>query len=128
MTKRLLFSVTIKDCIVQTFRSGGKGGQNVNKVESGVRIIHPPSGARGQSTDTRDQYRNKRLAWVRMAESKEFQIWHKKVCAILLGQEEQIESEMEKVKTYNLADNRVTDHRTGEKSANVEEYLDGNKL
>lgn len=38
--KVLLFSVTIKDCEVQTFRSGGKGGQNVNKVESGVRIIH----------------------------------------------------------------------------------------
>jgi len=84
-TKELLFSVTIKDCEVQTFRSGGKGGQNVNKVESGVRIIHKASGARGQSTDTRDQYRNKRLAFQRMATSKEFKNWHRVETARRLG-------------------------------------------
>jgi peptide chain release factor 2 len=38
--KRLLFSVTKNDCDWDTFRSGGKGGQNVNKVESGVRCTH----------------------------------------------------------------------------------------
>lgn len=84
--KELLFSVTIKDCEVQTFRSGGKGGQNVNKVESGVRIIHKASGARGQSTDTRDQYRNKRLAFTRMAESSTFKAWSKLETARRLGQ------------------------------------------
>ena len=48
MSKRLLFSVTKNDFDIQTFRSGGKGGKNVNKVETGVRVIHRDSGATGQ--------------------------------------------------------------------------------
>lgn len=51
----LAFSVTIKDCTVQTFRSGGKGGQNQNKRDTGVRIIHRPSGAVGESRQHRTQ-------------------------------------------------------------------------
>jgi protein subunit release factor B len=77
-TKKKLFSVTIKDCEVQTFRCPGKGGQNVNKVSSGVRIIHHPSGSIGQACDTRDQFRNKRLAFERMASTKEFKAWNYK--------------------------------------------------
>jgi protein subunit release factor B len=73
--KHLVFSVTIKDCKVQTFRSGGKGGQHQNKTESGVRIIHHPSGARGESREHRHQIQNKRAAWQRMANTKEFQNW-----------------------------------------------------
>lgn len=69
MTDRvLLFSVTVKDCEVQTFRAGGKGGQNQNKRDTGVRIIHHPSGARGEARDERSQLQNKRLAFKRMAE------------------------------------------------------------
>ncbi len=45
--KQILFSVAEKDFDVQTFRSGGPGGQNQNKVESGVRIVHRTSGAAG---------------------------------------------------------------------------------
>ena len=75
--KVLLFSVTKDDCVIQTFRSGGKGGQNQNKVESGVRIIHPPSGAIGESREHRDQLQNKRAAFKRMAGTKEFKIWHR---------------------------------------------------
>lgn len=83
--RRLLFSVTIKDCRVDTFRSGGKGGQNQNKVESGVRITHPPSGAVGEARDSRDQLRNKRAAWKRMVESKPFKAWHRVETARRLG-------------------------------------------
>jgi len=70
-----LFSVSIHDCRVDTFRAGGKGGQNQNKRESGVRVVHPPSGAVGEARDSRDQLRNKRSAFTRMAESKLFQTW-----------------------------------------------------
>ena len=70
-----ILSVTIHDCEVQTFRSGGPGGQNQNKVESGVRIIHHPSGARGECRETRDQLENKRRAFRKMAESPLFQSW-----------------------------------------------------
>ena len=51
--KELLFSITKDDFRVDTFRSGGKGGQNQNKVESGVRIVHVASGAIGESREQR---------------------------------------------------------------------------
>lgn len=73
--KEKLFSITIRDCEIQTFRSGGKGGQHQNKTESGVRIIHHPSGAIGESREERDQLQNKKKAFRRMAESKQFQVW-----------------------------------------------------
>jgi protein subunit release factor A len=75
MSRQRVIRVTIKDCTVQTFRSGGKGGQNQNKRDTGVRVIHPPSGARGESREERSQLQNKRAAFVRMAESPEFQTW-----------------------------------------------------
>jgi protein subunit release factor B len=96
--KKLLFSVTIKDCDVQTFTAGGNGGQNQNRIRSGVRIIHRASGARGEARDTRDQGRNKRAAFVRMAESEVFKKWHKAECSRRLGQtalaEQQTETAM----------------------------------
>ncbi len=75
--KQLLFRVTAKDCQWEFFRSGGAGGQNQNKVESGARCIHPPSGARGEARDSRDQLRNRQEAFRRMAESPKFQQWLK---------------------------------------------------
>lgn len=68
-------SVSIRDCVVQTFRSGGKGGQHQNKTNSGVRVIHEPSGARGESREERSQLQNKRIAFRRMAESAAFKVW-----------------------------------------------------
>lgn len=73
--RKLLFSVTLADCIVQTFRSGGKGGQNQNTRDTGVRIIHRASGARGEARDERSQLQNKKLAFRRMADSALFRAW-----------------------------------------------------
>jgi len=67
--------VTIHDCEVQHFRSGGKGGQNQNKRDTGTRVIHHPSGARGESREERSQLQNKRSAFKKMAESTQFRIW-----------------------------------------------------
>lgn len=75
MSRELVLTVTLADCEVQTFRSGGKGGQNQNKRETGVRVIHHPSGARGESREERSQLQNKKTAFRRMAESKEFTAW-----------------------------------------------------
>lgn len=71
----LAFSVTLKDCTVQTFRSGGKGGQNQNKRDTGVRIIHKASGAVGESRQHRTQLENKRAAFRRMVEHGKFRFW-----------------------------------------------------
>jgi len=68
-------SVTLADCEVQTFRAGGKDGQNQNKRDTGVRVIHHPSGARGESREERSQLANKKSAFRRMAESEAFRAW-----------------------------------------------------
>lgn len=100
MSKQLLFSLTKKDFEIETFRSGGKGGQHQNKTESGVRIRHLASGAVGESRDERSQHQNKQNAFKRLITSKEFQLWHKLECGRRLGTigiktQEQIEKEVD---------------------------------
>lgn len=85
MEKSKLFSVSIKDCEVQTFCTGGNGGQHRNAKQNGVRVIHHPSGARGEHRDGRDQFINKREAFTKMAQSKEFQLWARIEAARLQG-------------------------------------------
>ncbi len=58
----LAFSVTKADCEWQYFRAGGKGGQHQNKTSSGVRVIHHPSEARGESREERSQLQNRKAA------------------------------------------------------------------
>jgi protein subunit release factor B len=73
----LILSVTKDDFEIQTFRAGGKGGQNQNKVESGVRFIHKASGAVAESRDSRDQLANKRSAFKKIIETPKFKAWFK---------------------------------------------------
>lgn len=80
MTKgKLLFSLSKnnKDFVIETFRCGSAGGQNVNKVETGVRIKHPASGAIGESREQRTQGQNKKTAFLRLTKTKIFQDWIK---------------------------------------------------
>lgn len=96
MARELLFSVTIKDCDVQTFRAGGNGGQSQNKTDSGVRVIHRASGAVGESREHKSQHINKQRAFRRMAESEKFKKWHKMECARLTGLQARIDAEVER--------------------------------
>lgn len=75
--KELLFSVTRNDFRMDFMRAGGKGGQKQNKTSSACRIAHPESGAVGVSRDERSQMQNRKLAFRRCIESKEFQSWMK---------------------------------------------------
>lgn len=72
-----ILSLTSKDFTWQTFRSGGKGGQHQNKTESGVRCIHEPSGARGESREHKSQHANKKAAFVRCASHPDMTKWLK---------------------------------------------------
>ena len=56
----------LEQCRVETFRSGGKGGQHQNTTDSGVRLIHEPTGVRAESRSDRSQHRNKQLALERL--------------------------------------------------------------
>lgn len=73
--RELLFSVSLRDCEVQHFRSGGKGGQNQNKRDTGTRVIHHPSGARGESREERSQLQNTKTAFLRMTQTLQFKAW-----------------------------------------------------
>lgn len=73
--RNLVFSVTIHDCRVDTFRSGGKGGQHQNTSDTGVRVVHEPSGAVGESREQRSQLQNKKAAFRRMADHAKFKLW-----------------------------------------------------
>lgn len=87
-------SVTIRDCEVQHFRAGGKGGQNQNKRDTGTRVIHHPSGARGESREERSQLANTRAAFRRMAETVEFQVWMNRQLAAGPTPDEQVAEDM----------------------------------
>lgn len=82
-----LFSVTLADCEVQHFRSGGKGGQNQDKRDTGTRIIHHPSGARGEGRQERSQLQNKKAAFRRMAETPAFRWWVQQESLRIRGQQ-----------------------------------------
>lgn len=99
MTKKeIIFTLTKKDFEVQTFRAGGKGGQHQNKRDTGVRIIHRPSGAVGESRSERSQHQNKKLAFQRLANNKKLKVWiNKTVFELSEGKsiEEKVEESME---------------------------------
>lgn len=75
--RELLIRITPADCLMDVFRSGGRGGQHQNTRNTGVRFRHLPSGAVGEARDHKSQMANKRAAWRRMAETPEMQLWLK---------------------------------------------------
>lgn len=95
--KELLFSLTKKDFRVDTFRSGGKGGQHQNTRDTGVRITHLASGAVGEARDSRYQQANKQNAFKRLIASDVFQKWYKLECARRLGQADDIETKVDEL-------------------------------
>ena len=97
-----LFSVTLDDCEIQTFTSGGQGGQHQNKSETGVRIIHKASGAVGTSRENRSQLQNKKAAFRRMTEHPKFKVWLNREIFRLQGRKSAEEKAKEDMNPKNL--------------------------
>jgi protein subunit release factor A len=102
VAKELLFSLTKKDFRVDTFRSGGKGGQHQNTCESGVRITHIDSVATGECREERSQHQNKCTAFKRLSKSNTFLAWVKMKSSEIMTQET-----IEEIVTRELNDSNL---------------------
>ena len=111
MTKELLFSITKKDFIIETFKAGGKGGQHQNKTDSAVRIRHIESGAVGESRSERSQHQNKTLAFRRLLQTKMWKTWFKVKCSKMFVSKDEEQRILETVEKLMQPSNIKIEHR-----------------
>jgi len=127
MRKKSTIEINPTDIDIEFSRSGGAGGQNVNKVETAVRLVHKPTGIDVRSQSERSQLKNREKAMalltakLEMIHEEEEAKKHAEVRRNQIGTADR----SEKIRTYNFPQNRITDHRIKESWHNIEAVMAG---
>ncbi|MCL4549639.1 MAG: peptide chain release factor 1 [Bacteroidetes bacterium] len=115
------------DLRIDVYRSGGAGGQNVNKVETAIRITHIPTGLVVQCQDERSQLKNRQKA-MKVLKARLYDMKLREQNSEIAAQRKLMVKSgdrSDKIRTYNFPQNRVTDHRIGLTLYNLSEIIEG---
>jgi peptide chain release factor 1 len=119
--------ISINDLKIDVYRSGGAGGQNVNKVETAIRITHLPTGLVVQCQDERSQLKNRQKA-MKVLKARLYDLKMREQTSEIAAQRKSMVGSgdrSDKIRTYNFPQNRITDHRIGLTLYNLSNVING---